>query len=241
MADINIPRNVQDVLRRIDSELLRTLIDQCLRDEQPSALRELPLHDCGPFVSTKRHDFERALRAYGKAKAEKKRAETLYNAQRAGDALLNALQQMQHRMATEVEEGERFFIDDLITPPYSLGAHLSVRVSYRWRPSSVDPWTHSDITFLYDVDLRPDYTRPLAVRKRSVARQEREHRERLYQEWEHLKDQALYSVRDYFKDGGNGADIPKTFRVKPDAYTRGLNNFSARFWLPRDLVGSTPV
>lgn len=74
MADINIPRNVQDVLRRIDSELLRTLIDRCLRDEQPSALRELPLHDCGPFVSTKRHDFERALGAYGKAKADKKRA-----------------------------------------------------------------------------------------------------------------------------------------------------------------------
>lgn len=233
MGDINIPRNEQEALRGIDTELLRKLIEQCLNDERPFALRELPLHDCGLFVLTRRHAFERALDAYGNAKSSKKRANTLYDARRAGDALLAAVQQMQHRMEVEVEEGERFFIDDFFIPPHSLGTKLSVRVSYRWRSPPAEPWTHGDITFLYDVDLRPDYTQPLPVRKPSAAQQKRERQEMLYREWERLKDHALYSVRDYFRGGGNGADIPKVFRVKLDTYTRGLNNFSTRFW-PKD-------
>lgn len=234
MGDINIPPNEQDALRRTDPEALRALVEQCLRDERPYALRELPLHDCGLFVSVKRGVFERALEAYGKAKSEKKRAETLHDARSAGNTLLYAVQEMQHRMATEAEEGERFYIDDLITPPHSLGTHLSVRVSYRWRPSPAEAWIRGSITFLHDVDLRPDYTLPLPARKPSAAKLEHERRERLHSAWEHLKDQALFSVRDYFKDGGNGADIPGTFQVKPDPYSRGLNNHSAKFWLNRD-------
>jgi len=233
MGDINIPRSEQDALRSIDSEVLRELLEQCLRDERPSALRELRLDGCGLFISTKRHAFERALDAYGKAKADKKRAETLRDARSAGNTLLDAVQQMQHRMATEAEEGERFYIDDLIRPPHAFSTQLSVRVSYRWRPSPAEPWVHGDITFLYDVDLRPDYTRPPPARKPSAARQAQERQEALYREWEHLKDQALFSVRDYFRDGGTGADIPKTFQVKPNPYTRGLNNFSDRFWADR--------
>lgn len=233
MGDINIPRNVQDALRRTDTEALRALIEQCLRDERPSALRELPLHDCGLFVSTKRHAFERALEAYGKAKSDKKRADTLYDARSAGNTLLYAVQEMQHRMATEAEEGERFYIDDLITPPHSLGTHLSVRVSYRWRPSPTEAWTSGSITFLYDVNLRTDYSQPPPARKPSAAKLAEERRERLYSEWEHLKNQALFSVRDYFKDGGNGANIPDNFQVKLDSFSRGLNNHSTKFWLDR--------
>jgi hypothetical protein len=46
MGDINIPRSEQDALRSIDSEVLCELLEQCLRDERPSALRELRLDGC---------------------------------------------------------------------------------------------------------------------------------------------------------------------------------------------------
>lgn len=230
MGDINIPRSEQEALRSIDSEVLRVLVEQCLREERPSALQQLRLDGCGTFVSTKRHAFERALDAYGKAKADKKRTETLRDARSAGHTLLNAVQQMQHRMAAEAEEGECFYIDDLITQPHAFSAPLSVCVNYRWRPSPVEPWVYGDITFLYDVVLRPNYTRPPPARRPSAARQAQERQEALYREWKHLKDQALFCVRDYFREGGTGADIPKAFQVKPDPYTRGLNNHSAKFW-----------
>ena len=49
-------------------------------------------------------------------KAYKIRAETLCDARSAGSSLLDAVQQMQHRMSVEAEERKRFYIDDLITP-----------------------------------------------------------------------------------------------------------------------------
>lgn len=231
MSVINIPRSEQDALKSIDRVLLRALIDQCLREERSTALSQLRLDSCGPFVSTKRYAFERALGNYAKAKAGKKRAETLRVAHRAGSDLLNAVEQMHHRIAAEAEEGERFYVDDLITPPYSLDVKLSVRVHYRWRSVPTEPWVLGDITFLYEVDLRPDYSRPPPARKLSAAKLAQEREDALYREWEHLKDLALFLVRDYFQAGGNGADIPKTFQVKSDAYSRGLNNHSTKFWL----------
>lgn len=234
MGVINIPRSEQDALRSIDCESLRKLVEQCLQEERPTALRQFRLDDCGTFVSTIWHAFVRELDAYGKAKADKKRAESLRDARSAGSSLLNAVQQMQHRMLVEAEEGERFYIDDLITLPQAFRAPLSVRVNYRWRPSPAEPWVHSDISFIYDVELRPDYSRPPPARKPSAARQAQERQETLYREWEYLKDQALFCVRDYMREGGNGANIPKTFQVKIDPYTRGLNNFSAKFWHDRN-------
>jgi hypothetical protein len=230
LGDINIPCSEQDALRSIDSEVLRVLVEQCLQDERPSALQKLWLNGCGTFVSTKLYAFERALDAYGKSKADKKRTETLRDARNAGSSLLYAVQQMQHRMAAEAEEGQRFYIDDLIRPPSAFRTPLSVRVNYRWRPSQVEPWVHGDITFLYDVEMWLDYTRSALARKPSAARQAQERQEALSREWNHLKDQALYCVRDYFREGGMGANIPKAFQVRPDPYTRGLNNFSAKFW-----------
>ncbi|MDQ1119036.1 hypothetical protein QE383_001344 [Pseudoxanthomonas winnipegensis] len=145
--------------------------------------------------------------------------------------LVHAVQQMKERMAMEEEEEQRFYVDDSITPPNRFGERLSARVGYQWRPSIAAPWLCGDITIFHDVDMRPDYTLPPPKRKPSAARQAQERQDALYREWEHLKSLALYSVRDFFKDGGNGADIPKVFQAKPDTYTRGLNNFSAKFWL----------
>lgn len=71
---------------------------------------------------------------------------------------------------------------------------------------------------------------PVSTRKPSAAKQEQELQNRLYQTWEHLMRGALYSVRDYFRDGGDGAKIPETFQVTVDSYSRDLNNYSTQFW-----------
>ncbi|WP_245438912.1 hypothetical protein [Bradyrhizobium sp. SK17] len=41
---------------------------------------------------------------------------------------------------------------------------------------------------------------------------------------------ALYSVRDYFREGGDGDKIPDTFQATVDSHSRGLNNYSTQFW-----------
>ena len=231
MGEINIPRDEQEALRAVEYDVLNQLIDQCLREERSSTLRPLRLGNCGPYIASKVRAFEKALDTYGKAKAEKKRTETRYDALSAGRDLENAVLLVKQRMATEEEEGQRFHVDDLIMPPHRFGKRMSVRVSYRWRPSAADPWAYGDITISHDVDMRPDYTLPPPKRKPSAARQAKERQETLYREWEHLKSLALHSVRDFFRSGGNGAEIPKALQAKPDAHTRGLNNFSAKFWL----------
>jgi len=231
MGEINIPRAEQEALRAVECDVLNQLVDQCLREGRPSVLRALRLESCGPYVASKLRAFEKAMDTYGKAKVEKKRAETRYDAISASSDLVHAVLLMKQRMATEEEEGQRFHVDDLILPPHRFGERISVRVSYRWRPSAADPWAYGDITISHDVDMRPDYTQPPPKRKPSASRQAQQRQEALYREWEHLNSLALHSVRDYFRNGGNGADIPKAFQAKPDAYTRGLNNCSANFWL----------
>ncbi|WP_321954602.1 hypothetical protein [Burkholderia cenocepacia] len=231
MGEINIPCAEREALRAVECDVLNQIIDECLREERLSALRPLRLDNCGLYVASRARAFEKALDAYSRAKVEKKRAETRRDAVSAGMDLVHAVLQMKERVATEEEEGQRFHVDDLIMPPHRFGERMSVRVSYRWRPSIADPWIYGDITIFHDVDMRPDYTLPPPKRKPSAARQAQERQDALYREWEHLKSLALYSVRDFFKDGGNGADIPKVFQAKLDAYTRGLNNFSAKFWL----------
>ncbi|MPV64304.1 hypothetical protein [Burkholderia sp. BE17] len=231
MGEINIPRADQEALRAVERDVLNELIDQCLQEERLSALRPLRLDNCGPYIASKVRELEKALDTYSKAKAEKKRAETRYDALSAGRDLLHAVLLMKQRMATEEEEGQRFHVDDLIMPPHRFGERISVRVNYRWRPSAADPWAYGDITIFHDVDIRPDFTLAPPKRKPSAARQAQERQETLYREWEHLKSLALHSVRDFFRDGGDGGEIPKVFQVKLDAHTRRLNNFSAKFWL----------
>lgn len=215
----------------VECDVLNQLIGQCLREERLSALRPPRLDNCGLYVASSARAFEKALDAYGRAKAEKKRAETRQDAVSAAMDLVHAVLQMKDRMATEEEEAQRFHVDDLITPPHRFGEMGSVRVSYRWRPSVASPWIYGGITIFHDVDMRPDHTLPPPKRKPSAARQAQERQDSLYREWQHLKSLALHFVRGFFKDGGNGADIPQVFQAKPDAYTRGLNNFSAKFWL----------
>ena len=47
MGEINISRE-QEALRAVEYDVLKQLIDQCLREKRPSALRPLRIDNCGP-------------------------------------------------------------------------------------------------------------------------------------------------------------------------------------------------
>lgn len=230
MGEINISRDEQDALTAIDTRELDRLIEKAIGDEQSGELHRLSLTRCGSYVSAKLHYFDQALARHRLVKSARKREETGDALRRAGRDLSFAVGAMQRRMETEQEEGQFFQVDDQIMPPYHLSKHMSVRVSYRWRRAIEDEWQRGSITFVHDDDPRPDYTMPAPKRKPSATKQEHDLQNRLFQTWEHLMRGALYSVRDYFRDGGDGAKIPETFQATVDSYSRGLNSYSTRFW-----------
>ncbi|MGE0294222.1 MAG: hypothetical protein AB7P97_17875 [Hyphomonadaceae bacterium] len=230
MGEINIPRDQQIALAAIEARELDKLIDQAIRDERSGDLHHLGLANCGSYVATKLRYFNEALAKHRDAKAPRKREQTGDVVRRAGHDLSFAVGAMKRRMETEQKEAQLFSIDDQIMQPYRFSKHMSVRVSYQWRRTIDDDWKHGSITFAHDVDLRPDYTTPAPKRKPSAAKREEDLQNRLYQIWEHLMRGALYSVRDYFRDGGDGDKIPETFKVTVDSYTRDLNNYSTQFW-----------
>ena len=84
MGDLYVPRTDAEVLKAIDTDVLSDLVDQCIREERPSAVRALRLGGCGPYVSSRLRAFEDALAAHQKAKSAKKRAETEYDLRSAG-------------------------------------------------------------------------------------------------------------------------------------------------------------
>lgn len=230
MGEINIPRDQQIALAGVDASQLNRLIEQAIQEERSGSLHRLPLANCGSYIATKLRSFERALAKHREAKAQRKRAETENALRRAGHDLSFAVGAMKRRLETEQKEAQLFIVDDHIMPPSRFSKHLSVRVSYRWRRTVDDDWTFGSITFAHDVDLRPDYATPPPKRKPSVAKQEQDLQDRLYQIWEHLMRGALYSVRDYFREGGDGDKIPDTFQTTVDSHSRGLNNHSTQFW-----------
>lgn len=232
MGEINIPRDQQIAIAAIDASELDRLIEQAIQEERLGDLRR-PLTNCGSYIKTKLRYFEEAMARHRKAKAPPKRAETEDALRRAARDLSYAVGAMKQRLETEQKEAQLFIIDDQIMPPHRFSKNLSVRVSYRWRTTLDDEWKLGHITFVHDVDLRPDYTTPVPRRKPSAAKQERDIQDRLYQTWEQLMRQALYSVRDYFREGGDGDKIPDAFQATIDSYTRGLNNYSTQFWRPQ--------
>ncbi len=230
MVEINIPHDQQVAIAAINASDLDRLIEQAIQEERSGDLHRLALANCGSYIATKLHSFDRALAKHREAKAQRKRAETGDALRRAAHDLSFAVGAMKQRLETEQKEGQRFSVEDQIMPPHRFSKHLSVRVSYRWRRTVNDEWRFGSITFVHDVDLRPDYTAPAPKRKPSAAKQEQDLQTRLHQTWEHLVRGALYSVRDYFREGGDGDKIPDTFQATVDSHSRGLNNYSTQFW-----------
>lgn len=229
MGEINIPPDQQAALDAVDIRELDRLIDQALQSKTSGALHGA-LRNCGPYVAGRLHAFDQALGRHRAAKAARKREETGQDLRSAGSDLTHAVDGMKRRLEAERKDAELFVVDDLITPPYRFSRTLSLRVNYRWRRSTDDAWAYGTITFTHEVDSRPDYSRPMPKRKPSAAKEEQELQHQLYRTWEDLMRGALYSVRDFFRDGGDGATIPDTFKAVVDAHSRGLNNYSTQFW-----------
>lgn len=229
MGELYVTRTEAEALKAIDIEHLRGQIESCLREEQWSALRDLRLGECGPYVASRTRAFERALSAYAMAKAAKKRAETGCDARKTGDDLEHAVQQMTCRVATEEQEGRHFWVEDHIAPPFKFNDQLNVRVRYRWREGPEAEWRYGNTTFAHNFVSRPNYMVPAPARKPSAAKQERDRQEVLCQEWEHLKSLGLHAIRDHFRQGGSGATLPEVVQAKTDPHSLGLNNFSAGF------------
>jgi len=221
-----------EVLSAVDARALDMAIERCLDARSSYALNVFRLDACGPFVASKAREFDAALRTFAGAKASKKTESTGNMARRKGSSLGSALRRAQEAVETRAREGETFHVFDDLLPPMRFTPDMSVRVIYQWRASTSDPWTHGSIEFTHFVVSRKDYTEPPPRRKPSAAMAARKQQEALYAEWDHLRKLALWSVRDYLRDGGVAADIPKVFPVRLDSYSRRLDNHSAKFWKP---------
>jgi hypothetical protein len=228
---INLTQEQKAALDALDEEVLDRVIDDALYSGRPDGLHTLPLDRCGPYVSGRLRSFELALSRFDSSKAAAKRARTEDDARRAGNNLSHAVAQMKYRRAEEEKEGTLFRVEDgFISHPIRPGKRMSVTIGYCWRPSVDHNWTDGHITFEHVHDPRPDYLREASRPKLSAARKRREEEDDLHRVWESLRDLALVSLRDYFREGGDGSKVPRSFKVTVDAYYRTLNNHSADFW-----------
>ncbi|WP_246675499.1 hypothetical protein [Mesorhizobium sp. B2-6-4] len=215
MGEINLTDSEKHALQAIDERELDNLIDQAVKEEHLGVMHRLPLSSCGIYAGTKLHYFEAALREYRESKSAKKREEKHYQATRAGSDLSFAFRSMKQRMETEEREGQLFHVDDNISAPYRFSKNLEVRISYRWRRTVEDAWTPGSITFHHEVYPRPVYTLPRPKRKPSVAKQAQDLQDELHQTWVHFMRIALYTVRDYFREGGAEAKSLKRSNPQP--------------------------
>jgi hypothetical protein len=235
MNEVYVPLGERSALRSIDVCALRVVIGDCLENRRSNAsLKNFRLESCGLYVSRQALAFESALSEYGAAKAAKKVADTERRARLAGDALVASVEQMQHRIETQEREAERFFVDDVIVPPFQFTERLSVRISYRWRPSPDAEWAHGAITFAHVHDPPRNFYALPPKRKPSVAQQERDRQGGLWDQWDHLRRLGLHSLLEYFRNGGSAEKVPKTFQARVDVYSRDLNNRSCEFWRESD-------
>jgi len=228
---INITPREMNALKSIDSRELDRLIEKAVHEEKLGPISQLPLFECGEYVAKHLRAFEDALRASANARSAKNIEDKRYRAISAGTRLSHAFFNMKARMEAEERNGELFFIDDHIRDPFTFSARMELNISYKWRRSIDEEWNHHRITFLHTVRERPNPYPSRNSRKLSAAAQSRELQKKLFYEWDHLKQTALYTLRDYFEGGGDGSKIPETFKVKSDPYDGSLNNQSAKFWV----------
>lgn len=232
MGIINLTEREKAALKSQDERALDRLLDLATRTEDLGPLYQLRLSECGPHVAGKLHYFEQAIRESANAKSDRKREETYQESRRAASALSFAVSGMKARMAEEERDGELFRIDDHLRPPHTLSENLHIRVNYQWRKLATDPWIYGSITYYHKAGQPPDYYPSTTKRKPSRAQVAREHQDDLAREWEHLETIALHSLREFFREGGDGTKVPDSFTAKVD-HLGALNNFSAEFWRDR--------
>lgn len=230
MGELYIPDWIKTAVRAVDLREVEERVEQALLEQSATALYGLHLTNCGDHVTSCLRKFERELAAYAKAKAPRKREETRGRAWSAGSDLRWAVREVLKRIEEEEKETQLCRVHEPFTP-YRFNVHIEARIGFQWRQNVEDDWSHGDITFTHEVDLRPEYPVPAPKRKPSATRREEERQETLYKHWEQLARLSVHSVREYLKSGGDGSAIPKTFQARTDGRSRWLDNFSCKFWL----------
>lgn len=229
MGTISLSDTEREAIASIDEVQLDRLIDQAIWSEQLGDLHTLRLSSCGTYVGQKLSYFRQALSSYSQAKAAKKRAETKYYVEKAGSDLKFAVAQMKGRLRQEEKDRESFKISDHVSWPARITPNFSATVGFSWRQHDTGEWHYGHITFTHKVVLRRDYFKPLPRRKPSTSKQRQDLEDELSRRWEHFSQDALLTVQEYFRQGGDGSLIPETFAALPGP-SGELNNFSLRFW-----------
>lgn len=231
MGELNISRRESEALKAIDAQELRRAIADAIDNEHGSGLDRFPIWQCPLFVSRELGYFRKYLASYAAARSGAKRASTKSEAERAGDELFYCLRDMQERLAEQEREGQLFHVDDNVLEPSFLTRNLAVTIHYRWRPSMDDEWTRGSISFSHYHDPAPVYIEPwlrnTSKRKPSAAKQQEKLQEELFRAWEHLRNDALYTMRDYLRDNREAINVPEKFPAKTDGDGRIS---SLKFW-----------
>lgn len=226
--DIYVPHHERAALSAIDTSELEKRLDQAINEERSGCLAKLNLSRCGDYVARCLHSFERALSAHREAKSVRKRSETWDYLQKMKRELSFAVHSMQRRVEEETQEEQKFRVEGEMFPPFRFSKRLTATVRYQWR-KSVDDWIYGSITFLHLFDPLDLRRLQSPKRKLSARKQEEELQTQLAGTWEQLMRGALYSVQEFFKEGGHPSGVPEKFEARVDG--RGyLNNFSTVFW-----------
>jgi hypothetical protein len=225
-----ISQQKMSAIKAIDILEVEKRVDHAIDWRQMPEFYDLNILSCGLDVTNRLRVFERDLANYANAKRAAKVDETRRRAQTSGQDLIWAVRDMQKLVEDQEEEAKLLRIDDSIPSPYRLSEKLQVRISYRWRCTTEESWSSGAITFVYDVDTRPNYTVPQPKKKLSAAKKEEQRQQALYEHFDHLRNLAVNAVRKFLTKGGSGSKIPEIFHVKLEGYDRHLNNFSCDFW-----------
>lgn len=213
-------------LKGIDDLELSRRINRSLEEEQIAPLSDLQLRLGGAFICTCLKRYEVALVEYRRSKSIEKRRRTFQLALRAAQSLESSVRQAKFRAQNDEKNDSLFFVDGEVTPPPDFADQLSVRINYRWREALEETWNYGSINFTHLVAA------PSApATGKAALRADRQRQGRLYAEWNELARIALFSVKEFFLEGGKGGAIPPTFRIVSDD-GGSLNNFSAKFWEP---------
>lgn len=233
MGYINLTEHEKQSIQAVDVDEMVRLLDKVIEEESGTALSQLPLRSCGDFVLTQLANFEQSLRNLRAAKSYAEREDAYFRARKDREALSNSVYRMKHRVLEDEKHAELFHVEDrFFHPPNVFERHLSIHVSYRWRPSKDDEWNYGGITFTHEV--KPQISRfPQFQPKRrpSAAQMRRDLQRELYDTWERMKNSALVTIRDYFREGRDGSLIPDSFKAVPDSHEGYLNNNSLKFWM----------
>lgn len=229
---INLPASEMNAIDTLDEGALMDAIDEDQNTCSSTAIRQMQLYRLGAYVQAAERRFDRALTNLRTARSAAKVTSANEDVLRAGWNLATTVRQMKDRAKQERADGERFRIDDHVREPFKFRPKMDVSVSYRWRDTNDGDWSRGQITFHHHYSPLPQSEALLDRRKRTKRQREDDEQEELRRTWCHMRDFALFGVRDFFREGGDGADIPQTFKVNVDKTGR-LNNFSMDLWRNR--------